>query len=137
MGKIWLGPCNGCWLDVWDGPRCRGRHRRLTGPVDLPYLRLAGGDWTAQVGSLVVGPNAYVLGYEDLNFHDSAFWLLPDQRVDHLDDLACGEEIDSLRVCDRPPFAQEPGYAAYMFWAASHAGRRPSGGGIPARPVDR
>ena len=30
------------------------------------------------------------------------------------------ETIDSIRLYDRPPFAHEPGYAAYMLWAASH-----------------
>ena len=131
MGKIWLTASNGCWLDVWDQPRCKGRHTRLFGPVDLPYLRLAdpAADGGGTVGSLVVGPNAYVQCYEDLNFHDSVFWLLPNQRVDDVADLPCNDDIDSLRLWDRPPFAHEPGYAAYMLWAASHITRTAGGGG--------
>ena len=132
MGKMWLGTSNGCWVDVWDAARCKGRHLRVVGPVDLPYLRLADPGWAEQVHSLVVGPNAYVQCYEDLNFYDSVFWLLPNQRVDDMADLPCGEDIDSVRLYDRPPFAHEPGYAAYMLWAASHLARpRTPGGGTP------
>ena len=123
MGKIWLAPSNGCWVDVWDKPQRKGERVRVIGPVDLPYLRLSASELGREAGSLVVGPNAYVQCYEDLNFHDSVFWLLPNQRVDDVADLRCGDEIDSMRVWDRPPFAQEPGYAAYMLWAASHVAR--------------
>ncbi len=123
MGKLWVNPSNGCWVDVYDQPRCQGRHLRLIGPVELAYLRFADDAWEPQVQSLVVGPNAYVQCYEDLNFQDSVFWLLPHQRVDDVADLACNDEIDSMRLFDRPPFAQEPGYAAYMLWASAQATR--------------
>ena len=123
MGKLWLSASNGCWIDLWDQPRSGGRHVRLLGPIDLPYVRVAGPAWEGLCHSLVVGPNAYVQCYEDLNFFDSVFWLLPNQRVDDVADLACSDEIDSLRLWDRPPFAHEPGYAAYMLWAASFLSR--------------
>jgi hypothetical protein len=123
MGKLWIGETNGCWIDVWDKPGFSGHYRRLLGPADYPYLRIAEQGWNPQVQSLVAGPNAYAQFYEDLNFHDSVFWVLPNQRVENVDDLGCNEEIDSLRIYDRPPFAHEPGYAAYMLWAASHLTR--------------
>ena len=123
MGKLWIGETNGCWIDVWDKPRFTGSFVRLLGPADFPYLRIGEERWTPQVRSLVVGPNAYVQCYEDLNFHDSVHWLLPNQRVDDFADLECGEELDLLRVYDRPPFAHEPGYAAYMLWAANQLAR--------------
>ena len=125
MGKIWTASSNGCWLDVYDRPRHSGRPVRLMGPVDLPYVRIAGPESDGQVRSLLVGPNAYVQCYEDLNFHDSVFWLLPNQRVDDVADLQCNDEVDSLRLWDRPPFAHEPGYSAYMLWAASFLARPP------------
>ena len=37
--------------------------------------------------------------------------------------LAPNASADSIRLSDRPPFAYEPGYAAYMLWAASHLAR--------------
>jgi len=123
MGKLWIGDTNGCWIDFWDKPNFAGNHRRLLGPADFPYLRIAEKGWNPQVQSLIVGPNAYAQFYEDLNFHDSVFWTLPNQRVEDVSKLGCNDEIDSLRLYDRPPFAHEPGYAAYMLWAASHLTR--------------
>jgi hypothetical protein len=124
MGKLWLGETNGCWIEVWDKPAFKGRSLRLYGPADFPYLRIAEDGWRSSIQSIQVGPNAYIQCYEDLNFFDSVFWLLPDQRVEDVADLACNDDIDSLRLFDRPPFAHEPGYAAYMLWAASHLTRR-------------
>jgi hypothetical protein len=123
MGKLWIGETNGCWVDIWDKPGFAGNYRRLCGPADFPYLRIAEPGWESQVQSLVVGPNAYAQFYEDLNFHDSVFWALPNQRVEDVAVLGCNDEIDSLRIFDRPPFAHEPGYSAYMLWAASHLTR--------------
>jgi hypothetical protein len=40
--------------------------------------------------------------------------------VETLDHLDFGDQIDSIRLYDRPPFAHEEGYAAYMLWAASY-----------------
>jgi hypothetical protein len=128
MGKMWIGETNGCWIDVWDGPNFTGNHCRLFGPADFPYLRIAEPGWHPQVQSLVVGPNAYAQFYEDLNFHDSVFWALPNQRVEEIANLGCNDAIDSLRIYDRPPFAHEPGYAAYMLRAASHLTRASASG---------
>lgn len=105
MGKLWIGATNGCWLELWDKPAFKGHSHQLYGPADFPYLRIAEEYWSPQVQSLVVGPNAYVQCYEDLNFYDSVFWLLPYQRVENIAELTCGDEIDSIRIYDRPPFA--------------------------------
>jgi hypothetical protein len=123
MGKLWIGETNGCWITLWDKPGFKGHSQRIYGPVDLPYLRIGEEEWNPQVQSLLVGPNAYVQCYEDLNFFDSVCWLLPNQSVENVKDVACNDEIDSMRIFDRPPFAHEPGYAAYMLWAASQLTR--------------
>ena len=120
MGKLWVGETNGCWLEIWDKPRFSGNCLRMLGPADFPGLRVGDARWSPQVRSITVGPNAYVQLYEDLNFHDSVYWLLPNQRVDDFAELACSDELDCMRVFDRPPFSHEPGYAAYMLWAAHH-----------------
>jgi len=123
MGKLWIGESNGCWIEVWDKTDFTGHGLRLCGPCDYPYLRIGEDTWSPQVRSILVGPNAYVQFYEDLNFHDSVFWLLPNQRVEDVALLSCNDDIDSMRLFDRPPFAHEPGYSAYMLWAASQLSR--------------
>ena len=120
MGTMRLRPSNGCWLDVFDADGYRGNTRRLHGPADFPGLRIRERGWADQIGSLQVGPGAYVQCYDARDFDGTVLWLLPNQRVEFVAELAGEGVIDSLRLYDRPPFAHEPGYAAYMLWAASH-----------------
>ena len=120
MGKISLNRSNGCWLDVHDGDRFTGNSRRLHGPASFPGLRIREKEWAEHVASLAVGPVAYVQCYSADHFDDTVFWLLPNQVVEVVSELNFAERVDSMRLYDRPPFAHEPGYAAYMLWAASH-----------------
>jgi len=120
MGKLWTNRCNGCWVDIFDAENFTGHTRRLHGPAEFLGLRIREKDWGDQIASLNVGPCAYVQCFDSGNFFDTIFWFLPNQPIETLDELECGETIDSIRLYDRPPFAHEPGYAAYMLWAASH-----------------
>ena len=120
MGTIALNRSNGCWLDVHDAARFTGNSRRLHGPADYLGLRIREKDWGDQIASLAVGPVAYVQCYHADTFDDTVFWLLPNQLVEVVEELNFAERVDSIRLYDRPPFAHEAGYAAYMLWAASH-----------------
>jgi hypothetical protein len=110
---------NGCWIDVFDAERFAGNRRRLHGPAEFLGLRIREKDWGDTIASANVGPAAYVQCFDSRNFDDTIFWLLPNQPVETLGDIGVEVEVDSIRLYDRPPFAYEPGYAAYMLWAAS------------------
>ena len=131
MGTIRLASANGCWVDLFDATNHHGRRCRLHGPADFPGLRVRETDWGQHVLSIVVGPTAYVQCFSQLDFDDSVVWLLPSQTIEQVSDLEFPAGVDSLRLFDRPPFAHEPGYPAYMLWAASHLARvkRTDGGG--------
>ena len=101
-------------MRVWDRPGFEGNSIRLWGPADFPLLRVAERTWRAQIMSIVIGPGAYVQFYEDLNFEQSVQWLMPKQRIENVEALECGDEMDSLRIFDRAPFARERGFAAYV-----------------------
>ena len=120
MGRMLLNRSNGCWLDVYDAEKFTGNTRRLHGPADFAGLRIREKEWRDSIASLTVGPGAYAQCYDASNFDDTIFWLLPNQEVERVEDLTAGDRIDSIRLYDRPPFAHEAGYAAYMLWAASH-----------------
>ena len=120
MGKLVTNRSNGCWIDVFDRENFAGNTRRLLGPAEFLGLRIREADWGDSLASLNVGPGAYVQCFDSRHFFDSVFWLLPNQAVESATELDCGETIDSIRLYDRPPFAHESGYAAYMLWAASH-----------------
>ena len=119
MGRMHLNHSNGCWVDVYDAERFTGNMRRLHGPADFPGLRIREKEWRDHIASITVGPGAYVQCYDSNRFDDTIFWLLPNQVIELVEDLTTDERIDSIRLYDRPPFAHEAGYAAYMLWAAS------------------
>jgi hypothetical protein len=132
MATLRVGDSNGCWVELFAGKRLRGAARRLYGPADFPHLRVREPGAAEQVQSLRVGPNAYVQCFAHGRFEETVFWLLPNESVLTTDHLRAADEVDSLRLYDRPPFAHEPAYAAYMLWAASqlaHAMQQPNGSG--------
>ena len=118
-----LGDSNGCWVDLFGVKRCRGKSLRLYGPADFPMLRIREDRSPPDVQSLRIGPHAYVQCFEQARFADSVIWLLPNELVEDVGRLRSPERIDSMRLWDRPPFAHEPGYTAYMLWAASRVAR--------------
>ena len=120
MGSLRLQGSNGCWLDVFDGERFSGNSRRLIGPAEFLGMRFREKDWGEQLHSVNVGPAAYVQCFNSRDFDRSVLWLLPNQAVERVAELEIVDGVDSLRLFDRPPFAHEGGYAAYMLWAASH-----------------
>jgi hypothetical protein len=120
MGRIRLNRANGCWVDLFDGAEFLGNACRLRGPAEFVGLRVRERDWGEHVESLVVGPTAYVQCFCADDFDDTVFWLLPSQSIGNVNDLDAAPDVDTFRIFDRPPFAYEPGYAAYMLWAASH-----------------
>ena len=119
MAKLWITRSKGCWVDLFEGPLFSGRSLRLFGPADFVNLSIGSNEWGSEVRSLTVGPNTYVLCFEELNFEASAVWLAPNERVENVADLPTPEELDSIRLFDRPPFAAEPGFDAY---ARRHSG---------------
>ena len=123
MATVTIGDSNGCWIELHGARRFKGERRRLYGPADFPMLRIREGGEFEQAQSLRVGPTAYAQFFAQRQFHDTVFWLLPNEELADAANVRAADTVDSLRLWDRPPFAHEPGYAAYMLWAASHVAR--------------
>ena len=105
-------------MDLFEGPHFTGKRLRLSGPADYVNLWVGPEEWGDEVRSVIVGPSAYVQCFEELNFEDSVVWLVPNQRVTNVADLPTREEMDSVRLFDRPPFGSEPGFHSYAGWHA-------------------
>jgi hypothetical protein len=116
MARLWVSQSKGCWVDLFEAPHFRGRRLRLFGPADYVNLWVAPAEWGDECHSLIAGPCAFVQCYEELNFKASVVWLVPGQRVADVAHLPTREELDSIRLFDRPPFAAEPGYESYAGW---------------------
>lgn len=90
----------GCYIDVWREADFEGESIRIEGPGEYPTLRFAQGDWGDRIGSLRVGPTAFVIAYRDENFGDRQVAFGPDEEVADLSELDFDDEIDSVRVID-------------------------------------
>ena len=134
MARFWISQSKGCWLDLFEQQGFRGRSLRLFGPASYVNLWIGPEDWADEVRSLVVGPCAYAQCFEELNFQKSVVWLTPNQRLQDVSELPAAEELDSLVLFDRPPFASEPGFESDARWHggniqridAAAVARRPS-----------
>src|SRR5215213_1463706 len=90
----------GCYIDVWAGANFEGESVRIQGPAEYPSLTFAQGDWGDRIGSLRVGPNAFVIAYRDPDFGDRQVAFGPGDEAADLGDLKFDDDIDSMRVID-------------------------------------
>jgi hypothetical protein len=91
---------SGCYIDVWADANFEGEPVRIQGPAEYPTLQFAQGDWGDRIGSLRVGPNAFVIAYRDPNFGDHQVTFGPDDEIADLGELNFDDDIDSLRLID-------------------------------------
>ena len=90
----------GCYIDVWKDANFEGESVRIHGPAEYPSLRFAQGDWGDCIGSLRVGPNAFVIAYRDENYASQQIVFGPDDEIADLDGLKFDDDIESMRVID-------------------------------------
>jgi hypothetical protein len=95
-----MGKSDDCYIDVWREKNFEGEMIRLNGPAEYANLEFAQGDWGDDIGSLRVGPNAFVLVYRDKDFQNSMISFGPLDSIANLRELKFNDEIDSVRVID-------------------------------------
>jgi hypothetical protein len=119
---------DGCWIDLFESPRFRGRFRRLPGPSIYANIRGAGSaaSFGVRITSLIVGPAAWLQLYQLRNPERSSVWLMAGESVNDLAELVSADQIDSMRVFDRPPRKQDSGCASFASRPRSKIGVRPS-----------
>lgn len=58
-----------CWVDFYENAQYVGEHIRLHGPISLPSLKnIEGQNWDSRFDSLIVGPKAKVIIFENPDF---------------------------------------------------------------------
>lgn len=96
-----------CYIDIWRDADFGGESLRLYGPAEFPRLLFEQGDWGNHIGSLRVGPRAFVLAYRDRDFKDKKVTFGPNDEIADLgglqfdDDIESVQVIDSLKIFDR------------------------------------
>jgi hypothetical protein len=94
------GKSTDCYIDVWRDANFEGETLRIEGPAEHPDLKFVNGDWGDQIGSLRVGPHAFVLAYRDKNYESTMIAFGPNQDVANLDELKFDDEMDSMKIID-------------------------------------
>ena len=89
-----------CYIDVWRDADFRGETQRIYGPAEYPALDLAHRNWGNDIGSLRVGPNAFVMAYHRRDFQDELITFGPNDEVADLSQFKFDDDIESLKVID-------------------------------------
>ncbi|HEX8147620.1 MAG TPA: hypothetical protein VF591_10610 [Pyrinomonadaceae bacterium] len=89
-----------CYIDVWREAEFRGETMRVYGPAEYRSLDFARGSWGDDIGSLRVGPNAFVLAYHRRDFQDEPVTFGPNDEVADLSQFKSDDDIESLKVID-------------------------------------
>ena len=89
---------NECYIDIWREADFRGETRRLHGPASHPHLHFREGDWGNDIGSLRLGPHAFVLAFRGENYADAMLTLGPNDQISDLRALQFADDIESLRL---------------------------------------
>ena len=89
-----------CYIDVWRDADFRGETKRIYGPAEYRSLELAGSNWCDDIGSLRVGPNAFVMAYHRRDFQDELITFGPNDEVADLGQFKFDDDIESMKVID-------------------------------------
>jgi hypothetical protein len=89
-----------CYIDVWKDADFGGERRRIHGPAEFPTLNSEAGDWGDCIGSLRVGPHAFVMAFSGRYFKNRMVTFGPNDEVADLCHLKFDDEIDSFKVID-------------------------------------
>ena len=110
MSQSRSGASRGCWIDLFEVAGFQGKLRRLFGPGAYPALR--GQGTGVRIGSVVTGPQTYALFYQNRR-PQNGVWIMPDEHVADLAARSIGEELDSMKLLNRPPLPGEPEHSSF------------------------
>ena len=121
-----------CYIDVWRDADFRGETIRIYGPAEYPSLDFAQGNWRDDIGSLRVGPNAFVMAYHRRDFQDELVTFGPNEEVADLGRFKFDDDIESMKVIDSLKIFNHLEYNSVLPPEAPEATEvEPEGGGKP------
>jgi len=116
-----------CYIDVWKEANFGGKHLRLHGPAEFPLLQFDDAEWGNQIGSLRVGPHAFVLAYHDRDFQSQLMTFGPNDQVADLSELKFDDEMESVKVIDSMKIFDDLMDRSALPTDGDAAGARPEG----------
>jgi hypothetical protein len=116
-----------CYVDVWRGADFRGETIRIHGPAEYASLAFSHRNWGDDIGSLRVGPNAFVLAYHRRDFRDEPVTFGPNDEAADLNQFKFDDEMESVKVIDSLKIFNRLDYNS----APGAPGEESEGGGKP------
>ena len=110
-----------CYIDVWREADFRGETMRIHGPAEYASLDLSHDNWGNDIGSLRVGPNAFVLAYHRRDFQDAPVTFGPNDEVADLSQFKFDDEMESMQVIDSLKIFNHLEYNSALFPETSDA----------------
>jgi hypothetical protein len=104
------GKTGDCYIDVWRDADFGGERMRIQGPAEYPMLGFAEGNWGDDIGSLRVGPNAFVMAFRHREFRDKLVTFGPNDEVADLSQFKLDDDIESMKVIDSLKIFDRVGY---------------------------
>jgi hypothetical protein len=104
QGETTMPNPEGCFVQVWDGPRHTGITDYVNGPKAWPNLRDMPGArvWANRIRSMKTGVTARAIVYAGENFEDANIRLVPDRDYPVLPEAISGR-IASMNIeCIQP-----------------------------------
>lgn len=123
-----------CYIDVWREADFRGESIRLYGPAEYRSLEFTEGNWCDDIGSLRVGPNAFVMAYHRRDFQDELITFGPNDEVADLGQFRFDDEIESMKVIDSLKIFNHLAYNSALAPEAAEAPEAEPEGGGKGRP---
>ena len=124
-----------CYVDVWREANFSGEMLRIEGPAEYAALEFEQGDWGDRIGSLRVGPGAFVIAYRQPDFRDEPVTFGPDDECADLGQFKCDDDIESVKVIDSMKIFARVEYNAGLTPEAPEAPEAPAPAAVgPAGP---
>ena len=123
-----------CYVDVWREADFGGEMLRIRGPAEYATLEFEQGDWGDRIGSLRVGPNAFVIAYRRRDFQDEPVTFGPNDECADLRQLKCDDDIESVKVIDSLKIFAHVEYNSDLAPDAAEESEASAGGGRRRNP---
>ncbi len=88
----------GCYVEIWRDKNFEGDYLLIEGPAEYETISSLAQNWADDICSLRVGPNAFVIAYENDSFTGEMICFGPCQEVSDLSEFKFDDEIDSIKL---------------------------------------
>jgi hypothetical protein len=90
-----------CWAEIFEDTDfdLADPHVKIQGPMQVATLKdFSGRNWSNEIESIIVGPNAEIKAYPEKDFQGTVLVLKPNKRINDLSKLNMSDDIESMKI---------------------------------------